>query len=147
MAGISPAVASASVHMAAIATTGAAGISHWRFGNVDKYLVKHLIVPGAIGAFLGSTILSQLPADAVKPFIAGFLFILGLYILVRFLVVEKQGAQAASGLKRRQRTHSRRRLLYPLGLFAGLLDALGGGGWGPLATPVLLSRKHYKPRK
>ena len=41
--GVSPAVASASVHLAEIFTTAASGLSHWRFGNVDKQLFKKKI--------------------------------------------------------------------------------------------------------
>jgi len=52
--GVAPAVASASVHMAEIMTTAASGISHLRFGNVDKKTALSLALPGALGAFLGS---------------------------------------------------------------------------------------------
>ncbi len=37
--------------------------------------------------------------------------------------------------------------LVPLGLVAGFLDATGGGGWGPIATPVLLANKSMEARK
>ncbi|EGK11182.1 hypothetical protein HMPREF9374_2000 [Desmospora sp. 8437] len=75
--GIAPAVASASVHMAELVTTAASGLSHWKFGNVDKSVVKKLMIPGSIGAFLGACFLSSLPGESVKPFIAAFLFLLG----------------------------------------------------------------------
>ena len=35
----------------------------------------------------------------------------------------------------------------PLGLVAGFLDAAGGGGWGPISTPSLLSSGRMEPRK
>ena len=54
MFGIAPAVASASVHLAEVVTTAASGASHIKFGNVDKYTVSRLTLPGAIGAFIGA---------------------------------------------------------------------------------------------
>ncbi|HZG72754.1 MAG TPA: sulfite exporter TauE/SafE family protein, partial [Chondromyces sp.] len=33
------------------------------------------------------------------------------------------------------------------GFIAGFFDASGGGGWGPIATPALLSQKGMVPRK
>ena len=59
-AGLAPAAASASVHLAEIGTTMASGAAHWRFGNVDWKIVLRLGVPGAIGAFAGATFLSGL---------------------------------------------------------------------------------------
>ncbi|HZH60129.1 MAG TPA: sulfite exporter TauE/SafE family protein [Metabacillus sp.] len=138
--GIAPAVASASVHLAEVVTTAASGASHIKFGNVDKQTVYRLIVPGSIGAFLGATFLSNLPGDLAKPYISLFLLLLGVYVLAKFLFTfrpteEKKGLE----LSRKQSI--------PLGLIAGFADATGGGGWGPIATPVLLSRKGMSPRK
>src|SRR5918911_2174841 len=83
--GISPALASASVHIAEVGTTLASGVSHWRFGNVDWSKVGWLAVPGGIGAFLGAVVLSSMiSAEAAKPIVAIFLFCLGAYILSRF---------------------------------------------------------------
>lgn len=138
--GIAPAVASASVHLAEVVTTAASGASHIKFGNVDKQTVYRLIIPGSIGAFLGATFLSHLPGDLAKPYISLFLLLLGVYVLIRFLfkfrqTEEKKGIE----LSRKQSI--------PLGLIAGFADATGGGGWGPIATPVLLSKKGMSPRK
>ncbi|SDX16387.1 hypothetical protein SAMN05444487_11153 [Marininema mesophilum] len=137
--GISPAIASASVHLSELATTAASGIAHFRFGNVDKQVVKTLIIPGSIGAFVGACFLSNLPGDLVKPYISIFLLALGVYIVYRFLFNRAQ-------TKATRQPYSKR-FLYPLGLFAGFLDATGGGGWGPFTTPVLLSRTSMEPRK
>lgn len=137
--GIAPAIASASVHMAEVVTTAASGVSHFRFGNVDKQVVKTLIFPGSIGAFIGACFLSSLPGDLVKPYIAVFLLLLGFYILLRFLFIKKSIAS-------KPQKHSKR-FMFPLGLFAGFLDATGGGGWGPFTTPVLLSKNNMEPRK
>lgn len=83
--GITPAVASASVHLAEVVTTAASGVSHIKFGNVDKQTVYQLVIPGSIGAFLGAAFLSQLPGDVAKPYISLFLLLLGGYVLIRFL--------------------------------------------------------------
>src|SRR5829696_2186322 len=83
--GISPALASASVHLAEVGTCAMSGASHWRFGNVDWSKVVWLAVPGAIGAFLGAYVLSSiLDAAIAEPFVAIFLFLLGAYVLFRF---------------------------------------------------------------
>ena len=90
--GVTPAVASASVHMAEIMTTAASGISHLRFGNVDKKTVLGLALPGALGAFLGSCLISRVPAEMARPFTALFLFFLGGYLFVRFFVPRRVSA-------------------------------------------------------
>src|ERR687898_2298636 len=136
--GIAPAVASAAVHLSEVGTTLASGFSHWRFGNVDWGKVGWMAVPGGVGAFLGAVVLSSISAEAAQPIVAVFLFCLGAYILIRFsfkvsnLITEKPIS---------------RKLLSPLGLVAGFLDAAGGGGWGPISTPTLLSSGRRQPRK
>jgi uncharacterized membrane protein YfcA len=137
--GLSPAVASASVHFAELGTTLVSGTSHWRFGNVDWRTVRRIGTPGAIGAFTGAVILSSVSADLAKPWMAGVLFALGVYILLRFTLGR---AQMKPG-----RRYVRGRYLAPLGLAAGFVDATGGGGWGPVATPTLLTTGRMEPRK
>ncbi|MGP7819185.1 sulfite exporter TauE/SafE family protein [Niallia sp. 01092] len=137
---IAPAVASASVHLAEVVTTAASGASHIKFGNVDKQTVYRLIIPGAIGAFLGATFLSNLPGDLAKPYISLFLLALGAYVLIRFLF-KFRPSEEKKGI-----TLSRKQAI-PLGLIAGFADATGGGGWGPISTPILLSRKGMSARK
>lgn len=83
--GVAPAVASASIHMSEIATTAVSGISHYKFGNVDKKMVITLMIPGAISAFIGAAFLSSLPGHLIKPYISIFLMIMGIYVLSRFL--------------------------------------------------------------
>lgn len=138
-AGLSPATASASVHLAELGTTLVAGISHWRFGNVDWRTVRRIGIPGAIGAFLGAIVLSSISVEVAKPWMAGFLFALGAYILCRFTV---SGPRKPTG-----RRYVRGRYLVPLGLGAGFVDATGGGGWGPVATPTILATGRYELRK
>lgn len=139
IAGLSPAAASASVHLAEIGTSLASGVAHWRFRNVDWRIAVRIGLPGAVGAFLGATLLSKLPGDVAKPWMSGILLVLGVAILVRF-----------AGGRRREQTSThplRTRFLAPLGLFAGAVDATGGGGWGPVATPALIATDRLKPAK
>lgn len=138
-AGVAPAVASASVHLAELGTTAVSGFSHWRFGNVDWRTVGLIGVPGAVGAFAGAIVLSSIPGDVAKPWMAAILLTLGLYVLVRFTF--------STGFGSTRRDPLRRRFLGPLGLGAGFVDATGGGGWGPVATPSLLATGRMEPRK
>ncbi|MGI9824367.1 sulfite exporter TauE/SafE family protein [Agromyces sp. Marseille-Q5079] len=137
--GANPASASASVHLAEIGTTLASGISHWRFGNVDWKVVLRIGIPGAIGAFLGATVLSSLSTDDAKPIMAGILLALGVYLLIRFTFRSLPKVNTAKPL--------RLRFLAPVGLVGGFLDATGGGGWGPVGTPALLASGRIEPRK
>lgn len=137
-AGYAPAAASAAVHLAEIGTTLASGASHWKFGNVDWGVVAKIGVPGAVGAFAGATFLSSLTTDAAAPWMAGILFLLGAYILLRF---------STKLPVLRLDSPPRKRFLTPLGLFAGFVDATGGGGWGPVATPTLIGSGRMIPRK
>ncbi len=137
--GTNPAAASATVHLAEIGTTLFSGASHWRFGNVDWGVVAKIGIPGAVGAFAGATFLSSLDTGTAKPVMSGILLVLGLYVLVRFTV---------KGLRKdRLGQPLRKRFLGPLGLFAGFVDATGGGGWGPVGTPALLASGRIEPRK
>ncbi len=137
--GANPAAASASVHLAEIGTTLASGVSHWRFGNVDWRVVIRIGVPGAIGAFAGATVLSNLSTDAAKPLMSGILLVLGLYVLLRFTF------RALPSFDGRRKLGLR--FLAPVGLLGGFLDATGGGGWGPVGTPALLASGRMEPRK
>ncbi|GAA2013632.1 sulfite exporter TauE/SafE family protein [Brevibacterium samyangense] len=137
--GLSPAMTSATVHLAEIGTTLASGAAHWKFGNVDWKVVRRIGIPGAIGAFLGATVLSNLSTEVAQPLMAIILLCLGAYVLSRFTL---------RGLpQRKDTTPLRRRFLMPLGVVAGFMDATGGGGWGPVGTPALLASGKIEPRK
>jgi uncharacterized membrane protein YfcA len=137
LAGLTPAAASASVHFSELGTNVASGISHWKLKNVDWRVVSRIAGPGAIGAFLGATVLSHLSTAGAKPIMSAILAALGIYIIVRFIL----------GVRPRLKTQLTAKFLAPLGLFAGFIDATGGGGWGPVATPALLSDGRMEPRK
>lgn len=142
MFGVAPAVASASIHMAEIATTAASGASHLWFGNVDRGILLRLVLPGSISAFAGAAFLSHLPGETMKPFVSGFLIVLGIFILYRFLRVKRTGPEPG-----RKPPKYGGAFLTPVGLVGGFFDAVGGGGWGPIATPALLAKGAASPRK
>ena len=136
--GLTPAMASASVHLAEIGTTAASAISHIKMGNVDKTVLRRIALPGAIGAFAGATVLSSLSTSSARPWASAILFVLGFYVLFRYLrhrtVALKKGRPG-------------KRFLAPLGLIGGFIDATGGGGWGPVTTPALLANGRMAPNR
>ncbi|MFZ2172460.1 MAG: sulfite exporter TauE/SafE family protein [Rhodococcus sp. (in: high G+C Gram-positive bacteria)] len=137
--GVGPAHASAAVHFAEVGTTLASGASHWRFRNIDWALVLRLGVPGAVGAFLGATVLSRLSTAAAVPVTSTILLAIGVYVLLRFSIRPPAVHHSRSS------PHTAK-FLSPLGLFGGFIDASGGGGWGPITTSTLLSRGKTAPR-
>ena len=123
--GMPPAAVSASVHTAEVFTTGVSGAAHGMLGNVDRRLMLRLAVPGVAGGVIGAYALSRIDGAAIKPWIHAYLLVLALLILVRALG------------RRVPRREVRR--VGVLGFVSGLLDAIGGGGWGPMATSTLLA--------
>ncbi len=138
-AGIAPAAASAAVHFSEIGTSLVSGFSHHKLGNVDWRTVGILAVPGFVGAFAGATFLASLDGDAAKPWVAGILLSLGVYVIWRFLVL--------GGRRPTFKARPPVGMLAPMGLAGGALDAIGGGGWGPVGTTTLLSSGRLEPRK
>lgn len=126
-AGVTPATASACVHAAETFTTGASGLAHWKLGNVDRQLLWRLALPGAVGGAIGAYVLSEFDGDTLKPYISIYLLLLGLVIIWKALA--KRPLEAPEP-----------RSVAPLGFFGGLLDAIGGGGWGPIVTSSLLGQ-------
>lgn len=139
--GVAPAIASATIHFSEIATTAASGTSHLKFENVHKPTLIKLAIPGAITAFIGAAFLSNIHSDLIKPFIAVFLLSMGLYILYQFLFKRNQQLSDEINPDKGSRFS-----MMPQGLVAGFLDAVGGGGWGPVNTPLLLASKRLEPR-
>lgn len=122
--GVPPAVASAGVHTVEMFTTAVSGISHAVHRNVEWRMFLRLMIPGVIGGVLGAYVLSNIHADVVRPFILAYLTSIGLYLLWRATHFPPQPRQP--------------RIVEPLGLAGGFLDAAGGGGWGPVVTSNLL---------
>lgn len=128
--GASPALATASVHMAEVFTTGVSGVFHAKFGNVDKKLFVRLLVPGVVGGLLGAVLVTQINGDKLKPFITVYLLLMGFYVLSKAF-----------------RKHIERRKCEPkhiakLALLGGFVDTSGGGGWGPVVTSTLIGTGH-----
>jgi uncharacterized membrane protein YfcA len=122
--GVPPALASASVHAVETFTTAASGASHIFHKNVNWKLFRRLVIPGVIGGALGAYVLSNVDAAVAKPFVMAYLASIGLYLLFRAW---------------RGRVEPREpKIIEPLGLVGGFLDAAGGGGWGPVVTSNLL---------
>ncbi|KAA0111503.1 sulfite exporter TauE/SafE family protein [Mycolicibacterium sp. P9-22] len=139
LTGVASAQASAAVHLAEVGTTFASGLSHWKFKNIDWSIVAKLGVPGAIGAFLGATVLSSLSTEDAAPLMAAILLGIGVYVLVRFSLGRPPGLRS-------NHTPHTAKFLAPLGIFGGFIDASGGGGWGPVTTSTLLSQGKTAPR-
>jgi uncharacterized membrane protein YfcA len=125
--GVPPAISSAGVHVAEMFTTGASAISHHRFGNINKKLVKNLLIPGVIGSVVGAYLLSDvIDGDVIKPFIAVYMIALAVIIIRK--------AMKKNIIKKKTKR------LGVLATFGGFMDAVGGGGWGPIVTSTLLGR-------
>jgi uncharacterized membrane protein YfcA len=136
-AGVGPAAASAAIHFSELGTSLVSGFSHHKLGNTDWRTVGVLALPGFVGAFAGATLLVNLDADVAVPVVASILIVLGVYVTYRFLAPRRLRFGPRPGA----------RFLAPLGLFAGAVDALGGGGWGPVGTSSLLASGRLEPRK
>jgi uncharacterized membrane protein YfcA len=123
--GVPPAQTSASVHAAKLFTTAASGTSHFLHGNVDRKLMIQLAAAGVLGGVLGAILLTQIPGATMRPIVFVYLLIVGLIILVR-------------GFRPAADARPNARLVAPLGAVGGFLDAIGGGGWGPVVTSTLI---------
>jgi uncharacterized membrane protein YfcA len=135
--GYSAVAASAGTHAAKMGTTLISGLAHWREGNVDWRVFLALAVPGSIGAFTGAVILTNVSLSGARLWMASILLILGISIVMRF----------AFGRSLIPQIKARTRHLWPVGLFGGFVDSTGGGGWGPVATPSLMTLTKHEPRK
>ena len=130
--GVPPAAASAGVHTAETFTTAVSAVSHVAHKNVDWKLFFRLAIPGIVGGVLGAYVLTTIDASTAKPLVLAYLTTLGLYLFYR-------------GLMHRH-TERRPKIVSPLGLVGGFLDAAGGGGWGGIVTSNLLVQGS-NPRK
>ena len=124
--GVPPATASASVHGAEVFTTAASAGSHIWHKNVEWRLFIPLAIAGVIGGCLGAYVLAGIDGDVIKPFIIGYLALMGIYILWR--------ATRNTPAKRIRPAW----IVAPLGAVGGFFDAIGGGGWGPTVSSTLV---------
>jgi len=128
--GVLPALASASVHTAEIFTTFASGSAHFKLGNVERNMSMHLVIPGIIGGVTGAYIATSVAGKPLSAIVGFVLLAMGFIILYKF-------AHKNNFSLRKKRLPSK--TLVPLGYIAAFLDALGGGGWGPIATTTLVA--------
>jgi uncharacterized membrane protein YfcA len=122
--GVAPAAASAGVHTVESFTTCVSGLSHIFHRNVDWKLLGRLTIPGRVGAATGAYLLTQVDGATAKPFVLAYLSLIGHFLVWRGLRYPPE--------------HKPPRVIEPLGLAGGFLDAAGGGGWGPVVTGNLL---------
>ena len=122
--GVAPAAASAGVHTVETFTTCVSGISHIAHRNVDWKLLARLTLPGMIGAAVGAYVLTQIDGATAKPFVLAYLSLIGLFLIWRGVRYPPE--------------HRPAKVVEPLALAGGFLDAAGGGGWGPVVTGNLL---------
>jgi uncharacterized protein len=132
--GLPPAQASAAVHTAEVATTAASGAAHLLHRNIHRRLFFTLGGAGVVGGVLGAYVLSNVDGRAIRPFVSAYLLVMGLLILMKAAKLAPTNEDAKVGYAA------------PLGLVGGFLDAVGGGGWGPLVTSTLIGSGHA-PRK
>lgn len=137
--GASAAVASAAVHAAEIGTTLVSGVSHWHAENVDTKILKQLAIPGGVGALLGATFLSSIDLSNAKIFVSTLLLLLGFLLLYRNIFNFSQQPTTLQVTNPRYFTY--------LGFTGGFVDASGGGGWGPIVTPTMMTTTAVEPRK
>ena len=130
--GVPPAAASAGVHTVESFTTAVSGFSHVLHKNVAWRLFFRIMVPGVIGGALGAYVLSNIDAEAARPLVLVYLSIIGVYLIVRGIKYPPEEKEA--------------KVIEPLGLAGGFLDAAGGGGWGPIVASNLLVQG-VAPRK
>lgn len=125
--GVSPAAASASIHASEIFTSGVSGLMHLKFQNVNKKLFQTLLLPGMVGAMVGAYLLSELENynHILRPLVAVYTLALGVIIILKAL--RKAGAKINT------------KRIPLLASFGGLMDSIGGGGWGPIVSSTLIA--------
>lgn len=123
--GLPAASASACVHLSEIATTALSGFSHWKLGNVNRRLFRKLAVPGVAGSVVGVYMVSLIDGARLRPWISGYLLLMGVYLSYK-------------AWRRVAVNYRAPNYVLPLALTGGFVDAVGGGGWGPVVTTTLL---------
>ncbi len=131
--GLSPVAASASTHTSEVFTTGVSGLSHIALGNIDKKLFLRLVITGVLGAVLGAFLISKVfDGKIIKPYVSAYLLVLGIVILFKAFKKKKDATEV--------------KYVPALGFAGGFMDAIGGGGWGPIVTSNLIHRGQHTPQ-
>jgi len=91
-------------------------------------MFRKLLLPGIVGAVVGAYILASIPGDRFRPYIAAYLLVMGAVIILKsFRPFPPHAATTHLGV---------------LGFVGALVDAMGGGGWGPVVASTLIVRGH-----
>ena len=123
--GVPPLLSSTAIHVSEMFTTGASAVSHFTFGNINKKLFKHLLIPGVIGSIVGAYLLSGIiNGEKIKPYVAIYMMVLAIIIIIKAI--------------RKNIVKKKTKHLGVLASFGGFMDAVGGGGWGPIVTSTLV---------
>lgn len=130
--GVPPAQASTHVHIVKCFTTAASGLSHYHEDNIDFALFWRLLLPGLVGGIAGAFLLSHVEGRLVEPFVLAYLLLTGIWLVARTIM-------AAPDIRKPK-------IVKPIGAAGGFLDAIGGGGWGPVVTSNLMVQG-AEPRK
>jgi uncharacterized protein len=127
--GLSPVVATSTVHVAEAFTTAASGLSHWKLGNIDTRIFKRIVIPGIVGGIVGVLVITSIDGKVLRPWISGYLLLIGLFIIYRAFFEVRLKSLFGKGL-------------IPVAFTGGFADSVGGGGWGPVVTTTLLATGH-----
>jgi uncharacterized membrane protein YfcA len=125
--GTPPLLANSSVQLAKVFTAGASSLSHWHYQNVDRGMLIRLAASGITGAVAGALLATSISDSLLTPFVAVYLFAMGLRMLWQIFRTKAASTQKVAQLPL-------------LGLIGGFLNAIGGAGWGPVVTSTLLAR-------
>jgi len=125
--GLAPAFTLIVVHILEVFTAGVSGAVHYKVGNVNKKLLKMLLLPGILGAIAGAYLLFFFKqyTSIIKPAVSLYTLALGVVILFKAIGKTRKGKRIKN--------------IYPLALIAGFLDAVGGGGWGTIVSSTLIA--------
>lgn len=93
--------------------------------NVDKRLLLKLAPAGVVGGVVGTFVLTSVDGATIKPFLVAYMGVMGIVIIWRTLYGVKHHGEPVRGI-------------VPLGVTGGFVDAVGGGGWGPVVTTTLV---------
>jgi uncharacterized protein len=74
---------------------------------------------------VGAVILTHVDGKTIKPYISLYLLLMGMYIISKVF-------------KKIQSTRQEPKHVAKLALVGGFVDAIGGGGWGPVVTTTLV---------
>jgi uncharacterized membrane protein YfcA len=115
-----------SVLVAEVVVRGVSSVSHAWLGNVDRKIIRSLLLPGIVGGLTGAILLDRLPVSVLRPLVWAYLFVTSLVLLFRAIVRRAPIASEPQGAQ--------------LGVIAGFLGGVGCGGWAAIITSNMIAR-------